>query len=137
MKHNVSTHPEEPRLEFSTACGSWGHDLCRVARLVVLNGTLSDQQRPRLDMLRKFCFRNSCWHPEKHHGFMLACLCGQEGIALAPHRLLFLALQLKGACVQQCFSEGHMLLVAPFHVAGAQPVPMALPPVVLVDLAWG
>ena len=48
---------------------------------------------------------------------------------------LFLAFQLEGACVQQRLLERQELLVFVSNVAGAQPVPVPLPPVVLVGLS--
>ena len=57
-------------------------------------------------------------------------------IALAPRMPRFLRFQFEGACVQQCFCEGQTLLLALLNVAGAEPVPVPLPPLVLVDPFW-
>ena len=56
--------------------------------------------------------------------------------ALAPRRPLWHGLQLEGSCVQQRFLERQELLLTANEVAGAQPVPVPLPPIVLVDALW-
>ena len=55
---------------------------------------------------------------------------------LAPRVPLSAAFQLEGACVQQRILERKKLEVFGSNVAGAQPVPAPLLPVVLVDLFW-
>ena len=62
---------------------------------------------------------------------------GRTRAALAPLLLLLLVLQLEGACTQQRVLEREELLVLfDTNVTGAQPVPVTLPIVVLVDLVW-
>ena len=50
---------------------------------------------------------------------------------------IFYAFQLEGACLQQRLLERHVLLLLGRLIAGAQPVPPTLPPVVLVNNVWG
>ena len=62
---------------------------------------------------------------------------GRPDTSLGPFRSFFLAFQLECACIQQCLLERQELLfLATGNVACAQPVPIALPPVVRVDLIW-
>ena len=61
---------------------------------------------------------------------------GRPFTALAPRLPLSRALQLEGACVQQRLLERQELLVFGSNCSGAQPVPVPLPPLVLVDVVW-
>ena len=61
---------------------------------------------------------------------------GRPRTTLAPLHPLFLTFQLEGPCVQQRLLERQELLLV-CQVASAQPVPIPLPPLVLVDLVWG
>ena len=54
----------------------------------------------------------------------------------APRLPLFLCFQLEGVCMTQRFFERQELLVFVSNIAGAQPVPMLLPPVLRVGCLW-
>ena len=58
--------------------------------------------------------------------------------ALAPHTPVYLAFQFEGACIQQRLVKNCWLLplLTVTNVAGAKPVPIALPPVVRIAFMW-
>ena len=56
--------------------------------------------------------------------------------SLGPVSPFFLAFQLEGACILQRLLERKKLLVLVGNGAGAQPVPVRLPPIVLEGFIW-
>ena len=61
---------------------------------------------------------------------------GRPDTSLAPLLPLWTACELEGAYILQRLVERQELFVFGGNVAGAQPVPIASPPVVLVGLIW-
>ena len=62
---------------------------------------------------------------------------GRPDTSLGPITPFLSAVQLECTCIQQCLLERKELLVfAHTNVAGAQPVHITLPCVVLVDIFW-